>query len=399
MSKSWPVGLVGLCMAALGIFGSRGPLLPFLSYSGANHIKRYLLVLSIILTVCRCGFGAAFENETHTGNRSVGRNTGMRISDVRNLRNCWKQLNYDAEGMECYVDAKNRLSYLCVVHPRKAGANEGVARQVGDEVIPGVGAYGLMLGEDVARIKNKEPLALGTALSPPTADFGLYSVKVKGTRLTLYARENHITRIKVAGRFMIAGGIRDGSDIGDVLRIFGSPDNFAYWLVLKKPNPHRTLIQLLTLLLLGVASGAAVSSMSSKVDRPKLGFFVLAAMIGIIGNLIPMYVGTVMAGGRAQRLLAVDDSFRHMLFASSAACGAITATMAAMVMNGRPLGWIRHLGSWFLILAAVIGVCILIFGLWPGMRFVQTRDVSYPLMESSIFFAMFAPGFLIWRRK
>ena len=131
-----------------------------------------------------------------------------------------------------------------------------------DSLIPGIGAYGVILGASRDQVRQS-PFVIGAKLLADQAD-GLMYRGDRGKLLAVLLTGGKVSQVEVMGAFRTPEGVTEKSTIPDIERAYGRADE--YYRVENEQNPFLMFLILPVLLALGVAFGL----LTGRVIRGKM---------------------------------------------------------------------------------------------------------------------------------
>lgn len=243
-----------------------------------------------------------------------------------------------------------------------------------DEVVPGLGAFGLTLGSS-----DKEVEQVLSQIRPKldrSEASGRYIEMADGRKITMSFPNGKLSAIVISGHFTTPEGINEASAVRDIINAYGKPD--SYWQIVSTYQPAHKGFSLLIYSVFGIICGLFMLELHRKYPE---GGKILYAIVG----------GAFLNAAASLMALAVDvpQSMHGPL--QSYTLIIITAVMAA-VSGAAALTTYERLrlkSRWFIALISMLlagSIATIIVTVVLSIFKLETPDLVYTLTLNGLLY-------------
>lgn len=310
--------------------------------------KTQAIVALLLLWVCTCAFGQ--DMSMFKEFRTL---TPVPSWDGRSDKNML--LVYKTRGVMFVVNNTGFREVEAAVFAPASTRPVGSFSHGTDDVVPGVGARGVMLGASRDQVRQS-PFAAVAKLEAEDARFATYRADVTRFLIIQFAGEA-VLQLHVMGDFRTPEGVTHKSRIPDIERIYGRADE--YYQVVTERDSVWLILVFPMMLVFGLLTGLSMRGRMQDGSRESL---IRAAVFGAV----TLAVFEVSSGFIATSFItevSFDWKGQPLLMAAAGLTGAICMPMMK-VLGNRMVGCMGALVTLFLmvLVSQVIGVLATVAG-------------------------------------
>jgi hypothetical protein len=192
-------------------------------------------------------------------------------------------LVYKNRGVMFYMHKGGFGPMFAVVFPPRSPLPIPTYPYGAEDVIPGVGARGVMLGMSKDQLRQS-PFVLRAKLLSEGSDVLTY----RGDRMDFMAVQlagDRVSQLNAMGEFRTPEGLTNRSTIADIERTYGRADEY-YQVVAGRRNPFSLLLVFPIALVLGLAAGLVVRTQMDGGTQPASRAIITAAVALAVSELL-----------------------------------------------------------------------------------------------------------------
>jgi hypothetical protein len=258
------------------------------------------------------------------------------------------------------------------------------------EVVPGVGAYGVRLGDSEQALITLEGIKDSHKFQGYSEGNGSIICEFKdGSRIIADLVNGKVKRLSISGKFSTPEGITERSTTQQVEKIFGKQQLDLGFKVPKNPQraglPVFGFIRWLIMLVLGCISALAVRFLSIRSSLSSPTRMILAATI------LSAFIATLGYALTSIRVTQLDaDILRDIIYALAGVfipCGIAIAVFWKLAIESKQM---------FLKALLTALLCVLLVGFFIRMLWLGTSGVDRFLFVTGVPMAAFTIGFAVF---